>query len=183
MSRPGSPSTLAHSTHRQYDSGENTPSYPLLPSHRDRMWSEDKNPKREDSLDREPKRQDYGSYPNSEPGHGYPGMHQRAETGDTLRPENRRSGSWDILGGIRRLEHSYVEFDPRRASQAHLVYAEGDMPKNAVSTLSLICTRCSATSEGGTTVSSDIDPLRLACGGFVPRDVAYLTREHQSVPV
>ncbi|KAH9832221.1 Mechanosensitive ion channel-domain-containing protein [Rhodofomes roseus] len=58
-------------------------------------------------------------------------MHQRTETNDTLHQDNRRSGSWDLLGGIRRLEHSYVEFDPRRASQAHLVYAEGDMPKNA----------------------------------------------------
>lgn len=140
MSRPGSPSTFAPSTHRLYDSSENTPSYPLLPSHRDRMWSEDKDQKREDSLDREPKRQDFGSYPASEPGHGYPGMHQRTETADSDRQENRRSGSWDILGGMRRLEHSYVEFDPRRASQAHLAYAEGDMPKNTVSALSMLFT-------------------------------------------
>lgn len=144
MSRTGSPSTLAH---RQYDSGESTPSYPLLPSHLNRMYSEDKHQKREDSyqkredsLDRDPKRED--SYPDSDPRRSYPGMHQRTETGDSFRPDNRRSSSWDILGGMRRLEHSYVEFDPRRASHANLAYAEGDMPKNTVSALSLFYNAC-----------------------------------------
>ncbi|KAH9920051.1 Mechanosensitive ion channel-domain-containing protein [Fomitopsis serialis] len=123
-SRPGSPSTLAHSTHNHQHS-----LLPLLPSHRDRMWSEDKNNKLDGTMNNEPKPHDFSSYPAADPGN--PGMHQRTETSDTLRQDHRRSASWDILGGIRRLEHSYVEFDPRRASQAHLVYAEGDMPKNA----------------------------------------------------
>ncbi|KAG6866364.1 hypothetical protein C0991_005285 [Blastosporella zonata] len=40
-----------------------------------------------------------------------------------------RNSSWDLLGGIKRLEHSYEQFDMRNASQAHLVYADGDVPK------------------------------------------------------
>ncbi|KAG6811897.1 hypothetical protein H0H92_005355 [Tricholoma furcatifolium] len=42
-----------------------------------------------------------------------------------------RSSSWDMLSsGFKRLEHSYEEFDLRHASQAHLVYADGDVPKS-----------------------------------------------------
>ncbi|PCH43751.1 hypothetical protein WOLCODRAFT_104096 [Wolfiporia cocos MD-104 SS10] len=55
--------------------------------------------------------------------------HQRTESGD-VRPNHSRNNSWDLLGGIR---HSYSEFDPRRASQAHLVFAEGDIPQNTFS--------------------------------------------------
>ncbi|KZT70940.1 hypothetical protein DAEQUDRAFT_666983 [Daedalea quercina L-15889] len=92
------------------------------------MW-DDKT--KDDTIVREPKPHDYGSYPNSEHGHSYPAPHGQTDTNDTPRQENRRSGSWDILGGIRRLEHSYVEFDPRMAGHSHLAYADGDMPKNA----------------------------------------------------
>lgn len=46
---------------------------------------------------------------------------------------DNRSGSWDLLAGIRKFEQSYEEFDSRNASQAHLAFAEGDMPKNGVS--------------------------------------------------
>lgn len=45
---------------------------------------------------------------------------------------NSRSGSWDLLAGIRKFEHSYEEFTPSNASQSHLAFAEGDMPKNKV---------------------------------------------------
>ncbi|THH18467.1 hypothetical protein EUX98_g8949, partial [Antrodiella citrinella] len=41
-----------------------------------------------------------------------------------------RNGSWDLLAGIRKFEHSYEEFDTRNASQAHLAFADGDTPKN-----------------------------------------------------
>lgn len=41
-----------------------------------------------------------------------------------------RSGSWDLLAGIKRFEHSYEGFSPSNASEAHLAFAEGDMPKN-----------------------------------------------------
>ncbi|KAH0589492.1 hypothetical protein J132_05680 [Termitomyces sp. J132] len=41
-----------------------------------------------------------------------------------------RNSSWDLFAGIKRLEHSYEEFDTRNPSQAHLVYADGDMPKS-----------------------------------------------------
>ncbi|KAJ6499912.1 Mechanosensitive ion channel-domain-containing protein [Mycena vitilis] len=41
-------------------------------------------------------------------------------------------GSWDMLSGIgRKMEHSYQEFDPsKNASEAHLTFAEGDLPNN-----------------------------------------------------
>ncbi|KII92920.1 hypothetical protein PLICRDRAFT_103857 [Plicaturopsis crispa FD-325 SS-3] len=42
-------------------------------------------------------------------------------------------GSSEILSGIRKFEHGYEEFDPRNASQAHLAFAEGDMPANKFS--------------------------------------------------
>jgi hypothetical protein len=42
---------------------------------------------------------------------------------------------WDLglVSGLRRLEHDYEDFDPRNAKEAHLVYADGDLPKNKVS--------------------------------------------------
>ena len=43
-----------------------------------------------------------------------------------------RTSSWDLLGGMRKLEHSYEEFDSRNAASAHLAYADGDLPKNKV---------------------------------------------------
>ncbi|KAF9460703.1 hypothetical protein BDZ94DRAFT_1169180 [Collybia nuda] len=46
------------------------------------------------------------------------------------KPANSRTSSWDLLAGIKRIEHSYEEFDSRNASHAHLAYAEGDIPKN-----------------------------------------------------
>ncbi|RXW21641.1 hypothetical protein EST38_g4203 [Candolleomyces aberdarensis] len=49
------------------------------------------------------------------------------------RPGNSRTPSWDLLGGIKKLEQSYEQFDARNASQTHLIYAEGDTPKNKVS--------------------------------------------------
>lgn len=46
--------------------------------------------------------------------------------------QHSTSSSWDLLNGIRKFEHSYEEFDSRNASESHLVYAEGDLPKNKV---------------------------------------------------
>jgi len=37
------------------------------------------------------------------------------------------------LGGYRKFESSYEAFDSRNASEAHLAFADGDVPKNAVS--------------------------------------------------
>ncbi|KAL0955922.1 hypothetical protein HGRIS_002114 [Hohenbuehelia grisea] len=51
------------------------------------------------------------------------------------RPPNSRTPSWDILSGIKRFEHSYEEFDSRNACQAHLAFADGDIPKNKLSKL------------------------------------------------
>ncbi|KAJ7096303.1 Mechanosensitive ion channel-domain-containing protein [Mycena epipterygia] len=50
-------------------------------------------------------------------------------------PDPRHS-SWDLLSGIKKMEHSYQEFDPsRNASESHLVFADGDLPKNQASKL------------------------------------------------
>jgi len=46
------------------------------------------------------------------------------------RPTSSRSSSWDLLSGIKKFEHSYEGFDTRNATEAHLVYADGDLPKN-----------------------------------------------------
>lgn len=45
-----------------------------------------------------------------------------------------RNSSWDILAGIR---NDYEEFDTRKASEAHLSFAQGDIPDNKVSTSKL----------------------------------------------
>ncbi|CAL1707549.1 unnamed protein product [Somion occarium] len=48
-------------------------------------------------------------------------------------PSGSRTGSWDLLAGIRKFEHSYEEFDSRNASESHLTFADGDMPRNKFS--------------------------------------------------
>lgn len=45
------------------------------------------------------------------------------------KPDNHRTSSWDLL---KKFEHGYEEFDSRNASQAHLAFADGDIPKNKV---------------------------------------------------
>jgi hypothetical protein len=52
------------------------------------------------------------------------------------RPPNGRTSSWDILAGIKKFEHDYEEFDTRHASEAHLTFADGDVPKNKVNLFS-----------------------------------------------
>ncbi|KAJ8489095.1 hypothetical protein ONZ45_g13709 [Pleurotus djamor] len=48
-------------------------------------------------------------------------------------PHSARSPSWDLLSGIKKFEHGYEEFDSRNASEAHLAFADGDVPKNKLS--------------------------------------------------
>jgi hypothetical protein len=45
------------------------------------------------------------------------------------RPTHSRSSSWDIL---KKIERGYDQFDARNASEPHLAFAEGDIPKNRV---------------------------------------------------
>jgi hypothetical protein len=45
---------------------------------------------------------------------------------------NPRSSSWDLLGGARKLGQAYEQFDPRNASEQHLVFADGDLPNSKV---------------------------------------------------
>lgn len=46
------------------------------------------------------------------------------------RPDMSHNNSWDLLAGIKKFEHSYEGFDSRNASEAHLAFADGDVPKN-----------------------------------------------------
>ncbi|KAJ7901846.1 Mechanosensitive ion channel-domain-containing protein [Mycena olivaceomarginata] len=59
------------------------------------------------------------------------------ERGPGPKPELRHaSGSWDMLAGLKKMEHSYEEFDPaRNATEPHLAFAEGDLPDNKASKL------------------------------------------------
>jgi hypothetical protein len=45
------------------------------------------------------------------------------------RPTPSRSSSWDIL---KKIERGYDQFHTRNASEPHLVFAEGDTPRNPV---------------------------------------------------
>jgi len=44
-----------------------------------------------------------------------------------------KNPSWDLLAGYKKFEHSYEEFDTRKASEKHLVFADGDVPNTTVS--------------------------------------------------
>lgn len=48
-----------------------------------------------------------------------------------------KSPSWDLLAGYKKFEHSYEEFDTRKASEKHLVFADGDVPNTTVSAVFL----------------------------------------------
>jgi hypothetical protein len=56
----------------------------------------------------------------------------RAGSRADLRPKNGRSSSWDLLSGIKNFEAEYEGYDSRKASEAHLAFAEGDLPNTKV---------------------------------------------------
>ena len=47
--------------------------------------------------------------------------------------QHNPSSSWDLLGGARKINEAYEQFDPRNASEQHLVFADGDLPNSKVS--------------------------------------------------
>ena len=47
--------------------------------------------------------------------------------------QHPRGSSWDLLGGARKFNEAYEQFDPRNASEQHLVFADGDLPNSKVS--------------------------------------------------
>jgi hypothetical protein len=53
--------------------------------------------------------------------------------GPKSKPGYSRSSSW--FDGIRKFEKSYENFDLKNGSDGHLVFADGDIPKNKVRTL------------------------------------------------
>jgi hypothetical protein len=46
---------------------------------------------------------------------------------------SHRRSTWNVLGGARRIGEAYERFDPRNASEQHLAFADGDLPKTKVS--------------------------------------------------
>jgi len=48
------------------------------------------------------------------------------------RPTNSRNSSWDVFSGLKRFEQGYEQFDTRNASEAHLQFADGDVPNGKV---------------------------------------------------
>jgi hypothetical protein len=68
------------------------------------------------------------------PSHTDPVDHaERAGVSGLPYGHERHNSSWDMFSSVKKFEQSYQEFDPRNASEAHLVFADGDMPQNTVS--------------------------------------------------
>lgn len=65
-----------------------------------------------------------------------------------------KSPSWDLLAGYRKFEHSYEEFDTRKASEKHLVFADGDVPNTTVSVVFFSRVALSFSRRGGSANSS-----------------------------
>lgn len=104
-----------------------SPTYPPLPSQSD-VGKHVRMP--DEAAHRSPSEYD------AEQGRGYEGLPYG--TPPQNRPPNHRGSSWDLLAGVKKFEHSYEEFDSRHASESHLTFAEGDIPKNKVNACNII---------------------------------------------
>ncbi|KAI0051242.1 hypothetical protein FA95DRAFT_1485872 [Auriscalpium vulgare] len=71
--------------------------------------------------------------PDSEQDSGRAGQRPHASPYTHNQPGSGRGSSWDILSGVRKFEESYDQFDSRHATQDHLVFADGDLPKTKIS--------------------------------------------------
>jgi hypothetical protein len=94
---------------------------PPMPTHRAVDFAE------KPMKDYDPERgQSSGSLPRS--GRSTPGGNRSAHV--------PRNSSWDLLAGVRQFESDFEHFDTRNASEAHLAFAEGDVPDNKVRNIS-----------------------------------------------
>ncbi|GLB37046.1 putative mechanosensitive ion channel [Lyophyllum shimeji] len=100
--------------------GSPTMSYPPHPSSERQPSSESTSPLRPDTRG---KPQVAFSSP-------YDPERGQVSAGQSPHSGRSRSGSWDLLAGIKKFESSYEEFDTRNASEAHLAFADGDIPKS-----------------------------------------------------
>jgi hypothetical protein len=59
-----------------------------------------------------------------------PQAYQDSPASQSQSPHNHstRNSSWDMLGA-RKIGQAYEQFDPRNASEQHLAFADGDLPK------------------------------------------------------
>ena len=70
------------------------------------------------------------------------------------RPQHPRGSSWDLLGGARKINEAYEQFDSRNASEQHLVFADGDLPNSKVSHRLLFLVHMALKTDGGRMVIS-----------------------------
>jgi hypothetical protein len=56
----------------------------------------------------------------------------RAGSTTDLRSRAARGSTWDLLSNIKNFEAEYEGYDSRKASEAHLAFAEGDLPNTKV---------------------------------------------------
>lgn len=61
-----------------------------------------------------------------------PSLDEAERAGRPVMNTHSSTSSWDLLSGVRKFEHGYTEFDSRNASESHLAFADGDVPKNKV---------------------------------------------------
>jgi hypothetical protein len=79
-------------------------------------------------------------YPPRHGGQGpYMDMESRASSrNDLSQPtrgeggQHRKGSSWDLLSNIKNFETEYTGYDSRKASEAHLAFADGDIPNTRV---------------------------------------------------
>ena len=83
---------------------------------------------------------------DAERGHSYPLGHAGGRSksmptpgeGGNLGKRASRNGSWDLFAGVRKFERGYEQFDTRNASESHLRFADGDVPKTKVRRASFV---------------------------------------------
>jgi hypothetical protein len=77
-----------------------------------------------------------------------------------------RNSSWDLLGGARKFGEAYEQFDSRNASEQHLAFADGDLPKTKVK----LSTRIGVYAGAGGTHNMSVCPLLSISSERVNRD-------------
>lgn len=108
-----------HNQHNPVDTGyppvSNPHSSGLTPVHERRVQF----PQEDPDLEANKEGGSYSEMPTPDPSGG--------------RGHTSKNPSWDLLAGYKKFEHSYEEFDTRKASEKHLVFADGDVPNTTVS--------------------------------------------------
>jgi hypothetical protein len=62
---------------------------------------------------------------------GLPSQDYHASQSQSPHTHSSRKSSWDMLGA-HKIGQAYEQFDPRNASEQHLAFADGDLPKASI---------------------------------------------------